>query len=138
MKIAVSACLTGCNCKYNGGNNYNQKVMDFLADNEVIEVCPEMFANMGTPRVSVEIVDGVVTDKNGKNVHKEYVSGVQRAIEQVKQKNIDIAILQSRSPTCGVKQIYDGSFSKKLIPGMGLFAQALKEEGIRVIDCEDL
>jgi len=31
MKIMVSACLAGENCKYNGGNNRNEKVMALLA-----------------------------------------------------------------------------------------------------------
>ena len=53
-------------------------------------------------------------------------------------QEIDCAVLQPRSPTCGVNQVYDGTFSGMLIPGMGVFARALKEAGIRVIDAEDI
>ena len=42
MKVIVSACLAGDNCKYNGGNNLNQKMMDFLKFHEMIKVCPEV------------------------------------------------------------------------------------------------
>ncbi len=35
MKIGVSACLIGMNTKYNGGNNLNTKVVEFLKDKEV-------------------------------------------------------------------------------------------------------
>ena len=63
---------------------------------------------------------------------------VARVLEQIRQEEIQCAILQSRSPTCGVNQVYDGSFSGKLIPGTGIFAQALKEAGYRVIDAEDV
>lgn len=44
----------------------------------------------------------------------------------------------SRSPSCGVNTIYDGSFSGKLISGKGVFADLLQENGIKVIDVSDL
>lgn len=138
MKVLVSACITGCNCKYNGGNNLNSKVVDFLKGKETIEICPELLAGMSIPRVSAEIVDGCVTECNGRNVHKEYIKGVELALEKIKGEKIDLAILQSRSPTCGVNQIYDGNFSGKLIKGRGLFAEALINNGCKVIDSEDI
>lgn len=138
MKILVSACITGCNCKYNGGNNLNLKVVEFLKDKEVIEICPEMLVGMSIPRASAEIVDGCVTECNGRNVHREYEKGVELALEKIKDENIDLAILQSRSPTCGVNNIYDGNFNGKLIRGSGLFARALINIGYKVIDSEDI
>jgi uncharacterized protein YbbK (DUF523 family) len=82
MKVLVSACLTGCNCKYNGGNNYNQRVADYLKDKEVIEICPEMLAGLGAPRSPAEIADGVVITRDGKNPDKEFREGVTRALEK--------------------------------------------------------
>lgn len=52
MKIMVSACLAGENCKYNGGNNRNVKVLQLMEDNEVITVCPEQMGGLPTPRVT--------------------------------------------------------------------------------------
>ena len=138
MKVLVSACITGCNCKYNGGNNLNKKVVEFLKNKETIEICPEMLAGMSTPRASAEIVGGCITECNGKNVHKDYEKGVKLALEKIKNENIDLAILQSRSPTCGVNHIYDGSFTGKLIKGQGIFAKALINNGYKVIDSEDV
>ena len=138
MKVLVSACITGCNCKYNGGNNLNPKVVEFLKDKEIIEICPEMLVAMSIPRASAEIVDGCVTECNGRNVHREYEKGAELALKKIKDENIDLAILQSRSPTCGVNKIYDGSFNEKLIKGNGLFAKALIEKGYKVIDSEDV
>lgn len=100
-------------------------------------ICPELLAGMSTPRASAEIVDGCITECNGKNVHEEYEKGVHLALKQIKEENIDFAILQSRSPTCGVHNIYDGSFSGKLISGIGIFAKALMEAGYKVFDSED-
>lgn len=136
MKIMVSACLLGENCKYNGGNNLDEKVVAFLHGHEVVAVCPERLAGLGVPRVPMEIVDGVLINKDGVIVD----GPVRRAVAQIlaENRNVELAILKSRSPTCGVKQIYDGTFSGRLIDGSGTLAQALKDAGIPVLDNEDI
>ena len=138
MKILVSACLLGENCKYNGGNNYAPAVAEFIKGREVLPVCPEMMAGMGCPRTPIEIVEGVLMDREGNNVDAPMRKAVADAMEFIRKENVQCAILQSRSPTCGVNQIYDGSFSGKLIPGSGVFAQALRDAGYPVIDAEDI
>ena len=138
MKVLVSACLLGENCKYNGGNNYSEAVVTFVKDKEVIAICPEILAGMGCPRTPIEIVNGVLMDRNGNCVDAAMREAVAKAMEQLRGEEIACAVLQSRSPTCGVNQVYDGSFSGKLISGSGTFAKALAEAGYRVIDAEDL
>ena len=138
MKVLVSACLLGENCKYNGGNNYNPAVAEFVKDKEVLPICPEMMAGMGCPRTPIEIVDGVLMDRNGNNVDASMRKAVAQAMEMIRKEDIQCAVLQSRSPTCGVNQVYDGSFSGKLIEGSGVLAQALKAAGYQVIDAEDV
>ena len=137
-KILVSGCLLGENCKYNGGNNYNPRVVEFLKDKEVISICPEIMAGMGCPRNPIEIVDGVLTDCHGKNVDSLIRKSVMEIMERIRDEEIQCAVLQSRSPTCGVKQVYDGTFSGKLIPGSGVFAKSLMDAGYLVIDGEDI
>ena len=137
MKILVSACLLGINCKYNGKSNRNEGVLKFLEGKEYISVCPELLTGLPIPRPCVELVDGVLRDENGENVDELYHHGVELALQQIAGEDIELAILQSRSPTCGVNQIYDGSFSGRLIPGQGLLAKALKERGIRIVDASD-
>ena len=138
MKVLVSACLIGENCKYNGGNNLNKNLMDFLKDKEVISVCPEVLGGLDIPRNPGEIVDGVVRNADGTSVDLEYRSGAEKALDIAKANQIDLAILQSRSPSCGVNQIYDGTFSGIKIKGHGVFATRLIEEGFKVLDMEDL
>ena len=138
MKILVSACLLGENCKYNGGNNYSPVVTEFVMGQDVLSICPEMMAGMGCPRTPIEIVDGVLMDRDGNNVDAAMQKAVADAMEFIQKEEIRCAILQSRSPTCGVNQIYDGSFSGKLISGSGIFARALKEAGYQTMDAEDL
>ena len=137
-KILVSGCLLGENCKYNGGNNYNPRVVEFLKDKEVISICPEIMAGMGCPRNPIEIVDGVLTDCHGKNVDSLLRKSVMEIMDRIRDEEIQCAILQSRSPTCGVNQVYDGTFSGKLIPGSGVFAKSLMDAGYLVIDVEDI
>lgn len=93
---------------------------------------------MGCPRTPIEIVDGVLTDRNGNNVDAAMRSAVTQAMELVRSEEILCAVLQSRSPACGVNEVYDGSFSGKRIPGSGIFAQALQAAGIQVTDAEDI
>lgn len=138
MKVLVSACLLGRNCKYNGGNNRNEAVLDFLRGHEIIAVCPEVAAGMGIPRIPVEIVNGVVRDRDGNSYDEALRSAVARILEEIRPLDIDCAVLQSRSPTCGVNQVYDGTFTGTRTAGSGVLAQALKDGGYRVIDAEDI
>lgn len=138
MKILVSACLLGKNCKYNGGNNLNQGVLEFIEGHEVIGVCPEQLGGLSTPRLPAEIVAGLVTNKEGVSVDAEFRKGAQSALAAALENKVDLAILQSRSPSCGVKEIYDGSFSGKKIKGQGVFAKLLSAHGIKVLDAEDV
>lgn len=137
MKIMVSGCLLGENCKYNGRNNYSEKVAEFIKGHEVVSVCPECLGGLPVPRVPAEIVNGMVINKEGENVDIQFRKGAEIALEIARKESIDLAILQSRSPSCGVKQIYDGTFSKNIIDGQGIFAKLLKENGFQIIDVED-
>jgi uncharacterized protein YbbK (DUF523 family) len=138
LKVIVSACLAGDNCKYSGGNNFNQKMMDFLKNHEMVKVCPEVLGGLPTPRPSAEIVNGRVMNTQGADITREFELGAQKAFQIVQKENPDLIILQSRSPSCGTRQIYDGTFSGRKIPGHGLFAALCIKAGYRVLDIEDM
>lgn len=138
MKIMVSACLLGDNVKYNGGNNRHEKVLEYIKGHEVVPVCPEMLGGLPVPRAPGEIQDGIVRNEDGTSVDYEYRTGAATALEIAESERIDMAILQSRSPSCGVNQIYDGSFTGRKIKGMGVFARLLSEKGYKVVDAEDI
>ena len=137
-KIIVSACLLGENCKYNGGNNLDPKVVELVKGREVIRVCPEVLAGLGIPRIPIEIKDGVVTRRDGVVVDGAIRESVAQILDQLKAEDIECAVLKARSPTCGVHQIYDGTFSGVLVDGAGVLAQALMDAGYHVIDVEDI
>ena len=138
MKVMVSACLLGRNCNYNGGNNYDLRVVQFLEGKEVIPVCPEELAGLGIPRAPIELVDGVPCRQDGTSVAPALADAVDRIVRLAQQEEVRCAVLKSRSPTCGVGQIYDGSFSKTLTDGFGLLAKALMDAGIKVTDAEKI
>ena len=138
MIIMVSAWLAGENCKYNGGNNRNKKVEALFNGNRIIPICPEVMGGLSTPRVPSEIVHGIVMNKDGVNVDREYRCGAEMALKIAEREQPDLVILQSRSPSCGVKQRYDGTFTGTLIDGPGLTAELLMRHGFRVVDVEDL
>lgn len=138
MKILVSACLLGRDCKYNGGNNFDPAVAGFVEGQEVIAVCPEALAGLGIPRVPMELVDGRLVNKDGVDVDAPVRRAVAMILDQISDEEIQCCILKSRSPTCGVRQVYDGTFSGTLVDGAGVLARALMDAGCRVIDAEEL
>lgn len=138
MKIMVSACLAGENCKYNGGNNRNEKVLQLMSEHEVITVCPEQMGGLPTPRVPSEVKEGIVTARDGRNVDREFRTGAAKCLEIALREQPDLIVMQSRSPSCGVKQRYDGSFTGKLVDAPGVTAELLMENGFRCVDVEEL
>ena len=138
-KILISACLLGENCKYNGGNNADAICADKLAKlkriYELIAVCPESMGGLTTPREPAEIcVNGrVLTKFSGRDVTREFLSGAQICADIARKNGCKIAVLKERSPSCGSGEIYDGSFTGRLISGDGIAAAALKKLGVRIV-----
>ncbi len=136
MRVLVSACLLGHNCKYNGKNNLNSKIVELLKTHEVIPVCPEMFGGLSCPRIPCEKVGDRILDKEGNDCTKQFIKGAEEALNIAKEKQVDFAILQKRSPSCGNSVIYDGTFKGNLIAGNGVFAQKLQSLNIPIMEAE--
>ena len=140
----VSACLCGKDCKWDGGNNRNQKLLDYMESMkgkaEFHEVCPEQMGGLSTPRLASEIrvEDRRVVNTAGEDVTKEFELGAELALKVAKENGCTLAILKERSPSCGCHGIYDGTFSKKIVDGMGKAAELLTANGIRVIGESEL
>ncbi len=134
MKIMVSACLLGDNVKYDGTNNKNNDLIEFLKDYEIVKVCPEVLGGLSIPRVPAEILNDRVINKDGIDVTNEYINGASKTLEIAKNNNIKVAILKKNSPSCGSNTIYDGTFSHTIINGDGITARILKNNGIIVLN----
>ena len=136
MKIeyVVSACLAGCKCRYDGKDNLCPKVKQLVEEGRAVTVCPEVMGGMTTPRIPSERKDGKIVNSIGEDNTKYFELGVEKSIEIVKEHNIKKAFLKAKSPSCGNKYIYDGTFSKTLIEGKGLLAEKLSEIGVEIYD----
>jgi uncharacterized protein YbbK (DUF523 family) len=137
MKI-VSACLAGINCRYNGSSKPCEKVLELIRNGEAIPLCPEQLGGLSTPRTPCEQRDNKIINKFGVDLTDKFMQGVAESLKIADLCNCDIAILKSKSPSCGYGKIPDGTFSGRLIEGNGIFAQALYDRGIKVITEEDL
>ena len=139
-KILISACLVGINCKFNGENNLLDKgILDeILKRYHLLFVCPEVFGGLNTPREPAEIKNGLVVTKSAKDVSENFKKGAEICLKIAKLNGCKKAILKARSPSCGSGQIYDGSFTKKLILGDGVAAKLLKENEILVFSEDEI
>lgn len=137
-KILVSACLLGIDCKYSGGNNLNEKVLEYIKDYEVIPVCPEIMGGLSTPRPPSERIGDKVLNNQGTDVTNEYTKGALETLKLAKLFNVKKALLKAKSPSCGKGKIYDGTFTSTLIEGNGVTVDLLESNGIEVISEQDL
>lgn len=137
MNIMVSKCLLGINCKYNGENNLNSRVLEISKRHNCILICPEEFGGLKTPRDPSEIKNGIVISRSGVDVSEYFKKGKEICVNLAKINNIDLAILKESSPSCGVNDIYDGTFTNKKIKGMGITSRALKDLGIKIYSEKD-
>jgi len=136
--IIVSACLAGLHCRYDGGEKSNDEVIRLVAEGKAIPVCPEQLGGLTTPRLPCEIVNGRVMRKDGVDVTAELERGARDCLALAQLTGATSAILKAKSPSCGAGQIYDGTFSGKVIPGDGVFAALCRQEGISLRTEEDL
>jgi len=133
--LAVSACLLGCDCKYNGKNNLDSEVLKKIQGYKVIPVCPEVLGGMTTPRIPSEIQkDGKVLNQQGEDVTAFFERGKQATLAILKENDCEEIILKDGSPSCGFTRIYDGTFTHREIPGMGITAHYLTDNGIKIVE----
>ena len=130
--IIVSACLVGIPCRYSAEGALNENIQRLATDNCLVPVCPEQLGGLPTPRAAAEIRAGRVVTVRGEDVTEEFRRGAAAVLSVVRLISADMAILKSRSPSCGVGQIYDGTFTGSVTVGNGITAALLMSAGIAV------
>ena len=138
-KVLISACLLGFECKYCGGSNKlpEQQLAALGECFRLIPVCPETAGGLPTPRDPSERLGDRVVSNQGRDVTAQYQKGAETALWLARRYDCKAALLKEKSPSCGSGQIYDGSFTGTLVPGDGVAAQLLKEEGLIVFGESD-
>ena len=148
-KILVSRCLLGHAVRYDGGaHGPVERLRRWQAEGRVVALCPEVAGGLPTPRPPAEIpggqgtavIDGLlaVRSMEGADVSAAFLAGAQAALELVRAHGIRLAVLKARSPSCGNRENYDGSFSGRRVPGEGVTAAALRRAGVQVFSEEEL
>lgn len=139
VKILISTCLLGIACKYSGGDNARPALIDALraAGHELVPVCPEVYGGLPTPRPPAERIGARVMTAAGADVTAAYRKGAETALKLARLTGCEAAVLKAGSPSCGHGTIYDGTFTGKKIPGNGVTAELLEQNGIRVYTDED-
>ena len=132
VRLLVSACLLGMNCRYCGGGCEDGRVVALLEECCLIPVCPEQLGGLPTPRGPDEILNGRVVESDGRDNTEAFERGAREALRAARLFGCDFALLKERSPSCGSGQIYDGTFTHTLTEGDGLTAQMLKKKGVEV------
>ena len=141
QKIIISACLLGDDVKYDGTNNsiLNDPLIQKLIELDMlIKICPEVEGGLPIPRPKAEIIGNKVQNIQKIDVTQQFLLGAQKICEIAQKNSVKIAILKSKSPSCGKDFVYDGSFSKVLINGDGLSVRALKKMGVKVFSEKEL
>ncbi|PKQ61203.1 hypothetical protein BZG02_16345 [Labilibaculum filiforme] len=134
--IIVSACLAGCECRYDGKSNEIPEIKQLVLENKALALCPEVLGGLGTPRISCEIVqvnnELKVIDQDKNDYTSQFTKGAEIVINVAKALNCNMVILKANSPSCGYGKIYDGSFTGKHRKGNGLTAELLAKNGVQI------
>ena len=149
--ILVSACLLNHPVRYKGDGNPCPLLLEMLAKGkgeEILPFCPEVSGALPTPRPPAEIQGGTgadvlqgtakVVNNQGEDVTSAFVEGARKCAALCQEMGITAAILKQRSPSCGSKAIYDGSFSGRIVAGQGVTAALLTNMGIKIYGEDDL
>lgn len=132
MRLLVSACLLGVQCRYDGRSRPDENVMGLLKNHVLVPVCPEQLGGLSTPRCPCEIQGDRVMSRDGDDRTAEYGKGAQEALRLCRLFSCQAAVLKAKSPSCGLGCVYDGTFSGTLRPGDGVTAGLLKKSGVPV------
>lgn len=135
--VIVSACLLGLNTRYNGGNARSATVLGRLKGCPFIPVCPEQLGGFPTPRPKAAICSGSgalvlggkarVMDESGADVTERFIKGAEEVMKVARMCGATVALLKDKSPSCGVKRIYNGT---ELVSGEGVTTALLRKNGI--------
>ncbi len=139
-KILVSACLYGDKCRYDEGDvSFDDPTfLKWKAEGRLVKICPEVCGGLKTPRPDSQIRGERVLARTGQDVTEEYEKGAKEAVRLAEENRVTCCIMKQRSPSCGSKIIYDGTFTGGKIKGEGITVRKLREAGFKVFGEEDM
>ena len=137
-KLLISECLCGVPCRYDGKDNYIDKIEVLKEYYELVPVCPEVLGGLSTPRDPAERQGNRICTANGTDVTAEFLRGAQLTVDIALKHGCKKALMKAKSPSCGYKRIYDGTFSRSLTDGHGCTIEALLAKNLRIYTEDDI
>ena len=135
----MSACLVGVRCNHRGEASPSAAVEALAGRYRLIPVCPETLGGLPTPRPAAEVQpDGTVHTAAGDDVTLAYRRGAEATVALAAGVGATSAVLKARSPSCGCHEVYDGTFSRTRVAGLGVTADALAAAGLTLQSEEDI
>lgn len=131
--ILVSACLAGEKCRMDGKDKLVPEIRQLVESGEAVAVCPEVLGGLPTPRSPSEKRGDRVVNAAGEDVTEQFRRGAEEALRICRENACTMAILKSKSPSCGCGVIHNGQFNGGLTEGNGVLAQMLLDAGIPVV-----
>ncbi len=146
--ILVSSCLAGMKVRYNGMDCLDETIRNWVEEKKAVMVCPEILGGLSIPREPAEIIGGTGEDvlcgnarvitKSGHDVTDMFIHGAHETLRIAKELGATTVVMKANSPSCGNGVIYDGNFNGRRIPGNGVAAALLKQEGIRILSEDEV
>lgn len=142
----VSGCLAGLKCRYNGSAKPIEDIINMVNAGQAVPFCPEFMAGLSIPRAPCEITGGDgygvlsgkarVVSATGEDRTDEFMDAAKKALQFCRDTGINEVLLKSKSPSCGLSEIYDGTFTGRLREGAGVTAALLKQNGIKITEID--
>ena len=130
--LLISECLCGVCCRYDGDHNRIECLEELKNVYNLVPVCPEVLGGLLTPRPPAERVGNRVQTKNGVDVTEQFKRGAALALAIAIEKNCRCALLKAKSPSCGYGELYDGTFTRTLVNGVGVTSELLLQHDIHI------
>ncbi|HEY2941334.1 MAG TPA: DUF523 domain-containing protein [Vicinamibacteria bacterium] len=150
IKILISACLLGEKVRYHGGDAaVSDGILEtWRREGRLVPICPEVAGSLSVPRPAAEIqgaggravLNGIarVLTSDGADVTDAFLAGARAGLDASRRDEVRIAVLKEGSPSCGSKEIHDGTFSGRRKTGAGVTAALLAENQVRVFNEHEL
>ena len=130
--LLISECLCGVCCRYDGDHNRIECLEELKNVYNLVPVCPEVLGRLLTPRPPAERVGNRVLTRDGIDVTEQFKRGATLALAIAIEKNCRCALLKSKSPSCGYGELYDGTFTRTLVKGVGVTSELLLQHDIQI------
>lgn len=144
--VIISECLLGVPCRYDGSARPSKQAVDIFMNTDAVFACPEKMGGLLPPRLPAEIRGGDgddvlrgaarVYNKGNVDITGALIKGAENFLKTAEKCGARFAVLKGKSPSCGVRKIYDGTFTGTLKPGRGVTCALLEKNGIRVLEIE--